>query len=361
MAATHKRILVLSPFPPGRMPSQRFRFEQYLSTWERAGFEVVQREFWDRETAAILYKKGRTARKALGFARGFARRLRTVLGGETFDYVFVHLGAVPAGPPIVEALCLLRGWRVIYDIDDAIFLSITSAANPAARLLRSGKFIEYVTRRAETVVVVNPFLERWAKERNPRVRLIPTTIDPAYHRPRPPSAEGEVPVLGWTGTFSTSAFLDLIRPALVELQKTHDFELRVVCDVDPKFPELRRYTYLPWRLETEIEDLWPIDVGLMPVNDSEMAKAKVGFKAIQYSALEIPSVVSDEGSGREVVEDGVTGLVVRNDVAAWVSALKTLLDDPSRRKRMGVAAREKIMGRYSVPAQAPAYLSLVGA
>lgn len=354
-----KRLLVLCPFPQGGMPSQRFRFEQYLEAWRRDGYEVVQSPFWDQATAKILYQKGFTSRKVLGFARGALRQLRVVLAREGYDRVFVHLGAMAAGPPVIEAICMGRGWPVVFDIDDAIFVGAASKANPVAAILRSSKFIEFVTKRADKVVVVNEFLKDWASRFNDDVRLIPTTIDPRYHRPPPAPRSNERVVLGWTGTFTTAPYLDVVREALVELQKERDFTLRVVCNVDPGFPELRHYDFVRWREATEIEDLWPIDVGLMPLTGTTISKGKVGFKAIQYSALEIPSVVSDHGTGRDVVEDGATGFVVSNDTGAWVSALRTLIDDAALRQRMGAAARTKILARYSVPAQEPAYLELL--
>jgi glycosyltransferase involved in cell wall biosynthesis len=353
------RILVLCPFPHGLGPSQRFRFEQYLGAWRQEGHEVVQASFWDVETLSILYQRGFTQKKVRGFLRGLGRQLRAVLATGSYDYAFVHLAAVPAGPPLIEAVCLLRGWRVIFDIDDAIFLGVASHANPLARVFRSGAYVEYITKRAEKVVVVNPFLEAWARRLNDDVRLIPTTIDPEYHRPRPDRRSGERVVLGWTGTFTTNAYLDILRPALVLLQEERDFTLRVISNVDPEFPELRRYEFVKWRKETEIEDLWPIDVGLMPLDRSTVSMGKVGFKAIQFAALEVPSVVSDEGSGRQVVEDGVTGFVLSNDTASWVAALRRLIDDPALRARLGAAARARILARYSIPAQLRAYCALV--
>ena len=272
--------------------------------------------------------------------------------------MFVHLGAVPVGPPVFEALYKLRGAHIIFDLDDALFMGVSSSANPLAKLFRSGKFIERTVRLADKVVVTNPYLERWARRFNDDVRQIPTTIDPEVHHPPPQKLPNPRPVLGWTGTFTTAAYLEVIRPFLRELQNTHDFTLRVICNTDPGFPELKHYEFVPWRKETEIEDLWPIDIGLMPLDASTFVKGKLGFKAIQYSALEIPSVVSDEGSGREVVEDGVTGFTVANTCEAWCTALRTLLDDPGLRAKMGEAARAKVLARYAVPAQAHAYRAL---
>jgi glycosyltransferase involved in cell wall biosynthesis len=55
-------------------------------------------------------------------------------------------------------------------------------------------------------------------------------------------------------------------------------------------------------------------------------------------------VASDAGGLPEVVEHGVTGLVVpRGDASALANAIAELLADPERRRRMGVAGRERAL------------------
>jgi len=353
-----KRILILCPYPPGTAASQRFRFEQYVPDWREQGYTVEQASFWDEATWRILYRPGHRREKVEGLVRGFLGRLALLRRSGEFDHVFIHLEATPIGPPIVEATLKLLGKRLVYDIDDAIFIPRTSRENRAVSWLRWRSKVGQVARWSDRVIAVNPFLVGWAQQHNPRAALVPTTIDPRYHHRSAGRLENARPVIGWTGTKSTAPFLDLLRPALRELQETHEFTLRVICDVDPGFPDLRRYEFVKWREATEIADLEVLDVGLMPVPDDPFSRGKVGFKAIQYSALEIPPIVSDVGSGREVVQDGVTGLVLPNETGAWRAAIARLLDDPVGRRAMGLAARDYILARYSVPAQRDAYLDL---
>ena len=55
-------------------------------------------------------------------------------------------------------------------------------------------------------------------------------------------------------------------------------------------------------------------------------------------------MASDAGGLPEVVEHGVTGLVVpRGDTSALAEAIGSLLADPERRRRMGVAGRERAL------------------
>ena len=353
------RILILCPYPPGTGASQRFRFEQYIPTLVERGFAVEQRAFWDEATWKVLYRPGHWGTKLRGLAAGFARRIGDLRRAWRADYVFIHLEAAPVGPPLIELALVAMRRKIVYDIDDAIFIARTSRENWLASQLRFRSKVAFIARHAYKVITVNSFLREWAQRYHPEPIVVPTTIDPTYHRPIPGRGEpNRRPVIGWTGTKSTTPYLELIRPVLKRLAEVRDFDFVVIADADPGFPELPGYRFIPWRKETEIEDLMRIDIGLMPVPDDVWARGKVGFKAIQYAALEIPAVVSDVGSGREVVDDGTTGLVVPNDDAAWLSALARLLDDPAWRRRLGAAAREKIASRYTIPAQAEVYARL---
>lgn len=70
-------------------------------------------------------------------------------------------------------------------------------------------------------------------------------------------------------------------------------------------------------------------------------------------------VATDVGSVREVVEDGVTGLLVPpDDAAALTAAIRTLLDDPARRAAMGTAGRARAAAEFTVDAMARRYEAL---
>ena len=353
------RVLVLCPYPRGGNPSQRFRFEQYLDALDAKGIDIDIESFLDDRAMRILYAPGNYLRKTVHVLQGFARRVATLFRVRSYDFVFVHREASPIGPPIFEWMLFRMGCRVIYDFDDAIFVPQKSKPNPFMRYVRCSWKVAYTVRRAHLVSVCNPYLVAWSRARNSRVALIPTTVDENYHKPREiQRRRTDRQVIGWTGSFSTARFLEIVRPALVELQKRHDFEFRVICDHDPGFPELRHYRFVPWRFETEIEDLCEFQIGVMPVPEGEWERGKVGFKAIQYSAVGMPSVVSAVGSGREVVVDGQTGLAVENDTESWTRALERLLVDPELVRDMGCKARSHILRRYSVSANVGNYLQL---
>lgn len=353
-----KRILILCNYPLGVAPSQRFRFEQYLDHLRSSGFQLTIESFFDSAGYHVLYKPGHTLRKALSVLSGFCRRIAMLRRARRFDYVFIALEATPVGPPVIEWALFQLGCRIVYDIDDVIFMSRTSEVNRLVARFRWRSKVAYIARHSHRVTGCNKFLRDWAAQHNPQAIVLPTTIDSTYYCPPDHRPARRRPVIGWTGSRSNLPYLDLVTPALRRLQESYDFEFRVICDQPPKPLGIRHYQYVKWNAETEVEDLAHLDIGLMPVPDDLWAKGKVGLKAIQYSALEIVPVASDSGSGPEVVLNGVTGLLVKNTDDEWTDALRWMLEHPERWAEMGRAAKAHILATYSVSAQAENYVRL---
>lgn len=64
---------------------------------------------------------------------------------------------------------------------------------------------------------------------------------------------------------------------------------------------------------------------------------------LEASAMELPTIGSDAIGVRELVEDGVTGLLVPlKDVTGLADAMRRLADDPEGRRRMGREARSRV-------------------
>ena len=81
---------------------------------------------------------------------------------------------------------------------------------------------------------------------------------------------------------------------------------------------------------------------------STLDSESFGVAIIEAGACGLPAVVSDADGPAEVVEDGVTGLIVpRGDVIASATALMQLVDDVELRRRMGGAGRHHVVETYS--------------
>ncbi len=72
-----------------------------------------------------------------------------------------------------------------------------------------------------------------------------------------------------------------------------------------------------------------------------------GLSVLEASAAGIPVVSVDEGGPREIIVDGVTGLLAAAEPEAIAHQAVVLLKDPARRAAMGEAARRRAADKYS--------------
>jgi glycosyltransferase involved in cell wall biosynthesis len=69
-----------------------------------------------------------------------------------------------------------------------------------------------------------------------------------------------------------------------------------------------------------------------------------GLVVLEAMATALPVVVTDHVGASEVIDSGVTGVVVpAGDEAEMKSAIRRLADDPELRVRVGRAARDRVV------------------
>lgn len=351
------KVLFVTPYPHGEAPSQRFRFEQYYQALDKAGIEYDVAPFLDNATWQILYKPGHTLQKVWGILKGFGRRKMLMLRLGKYDRVFIHREASPIGPPVFEwFMAKVLRKKVIYDFDDAIWLSNTSDNNKIVAGFKWHGKVRSISKWACKVSCGNQYLCEFAKQFNQNVVLDPTTIDTVNLHNKIKDQRTEKVVIGWTGTHSTVQYLNDLVPVLQKLEQQYDFEFRVISNREPDI-KLRSLRYVPWNKETEIDDLLQFNFGLMPLRDDKWAKGKCGFKALQYMALGMPAIVSPVGVNTAVVDNGTNGYICSTAIE-WEKAIESLLANAELRTNMGAQARKKIVDHYSVLSNSGVFLSL---
>ena len=351
------RGLFLTPYPAHCAPSQRLKFEQYYASFEAHGIRVVVSPFVTPALWRVLYRRGFWIRKLAFGVAGHLRRLRDVRRASRFDFVYVHLWALPFGPPWFEEHLTRRGVRVIYDIDDLIYLPRASAANLFVRPFRRRDRILRIMRAASHVIVSTGYLGRFTAGHNIHVTTISSTIDTEAYRPRRHSGARDAVTIGWSGSHSTAPFLDVIAPALRELSRRFTIRLLVVgaapfamagVDVEAR----------PWSLERETADLSEMDIGLYPLPEEEWVLGKSGLKALQYMGVGVPVVASRIGAACEFIRDGDNGFLAGSH-EEWIERIARLIVDPALRARIGLAGRATVESGFSVRQTAPVYLHVI--
>lgn len=357
------RVLALVPYPTGRVPGQRYRIEQWVPHLRALGLEVALSPGLTATAYERLQRCGGLAAKAAGLLAAHARRRRQLRDLTGFDLAYVYREAVPGRSDWIERRLAGR-LPFVLDFDDAIYLPAVSPANAAFAWLKDPGKAERLCRLARRVMVGNDTLAAWAAPRSATVDVVPSTIDTDVYVPAPRDTANDdrLPVIGWTGSATTVPYLEALGPALERVRQQRSFELRVIGG-QPRLPPALAARVVPWRAETEVADLLPLDVGLMPLSDDPWSRGKCGMKALQYMALGIPPVVSPVGVNATIVRHDENGLHATSD-DEWVAALLRLLDDPGLRARLGTEARRTVEAGYSarviVPRVAAIFREAVG-
>jgi len=351
------KILFICPYPPSSAPSQRFRFEQYFTFLCENNYYFEQHSFIDDFSWKILYKKGYKFQKISGVLRGFFRRFLLLFSVSKFDFVFIHREATPIGPPIFEwVVAKILRKKIIYDFDDAIWIPNTSTNNKIVASIKFHHKVKYICSWAYKVSAGNQFLQTYAQQFCKNAVFNPTTIDTINVHNLTSNHFTNKVIIGWTGTHSTLFYLQPLVPVIEKLALKFNFEFRLISNQAPDF-EIPNLNFVKWNLDSEIEDLSQIQIGLMPLEEDAWAKGKCGFKALQYMALGTPALVSPVGVNSIIVQNDYNGFVC-NTPEDWYKHLSDLIQNAEKRNTLGSNAKLFIENNYSVNANKINFLSL---
>jgi len=351
------KVAFVVPYPLGKAPSQRFRFEQQLSFFSKEKINYRFFPFLTEKAFDNLYQPGHFFSKAITIIASFIGRFFLMFTLKKFDLVFIHREASPIGPPIFEwIIAKVLKKQIVYDFDDAIWLQNTSDANKIVARIKWHHKVESICKWANKISCGNEYLAEFARQFNTNVYIVPTTVDMEFSHNKTKNQDTNSIVVGWTGTHSTIKYLYDLEPLLVEIQKNKEFIFQVISNKDPKFENLK-YKYISWSKASEIDDLLMLNIGIMPLKDDQWAKGKCGFKAIQYMSLGIPAIVSNVGVNATIVNNKVNGFVC-NNVKEWKESLSILIENENLRFEFGKKAKQKIQDNYSKKAVRQKYMSL---
>ena len=351
-----RRILFVSVHPPGRVPSQRFRFEQYVDFLREEGFETEFAPVMRQDEYDALYTEGRHLRKARIAARGLARRVLDAARASRYHVVVVQREAVQLGTALFERAFAASRAALVYDFDDAVWLAHTSEANRRLAWLKRPEKTAKIIELADMVFAGNDYLADYARGLNDAVRVVPTTIDTNTYLPAPRQQRNSAVCIGWSGSLTTLPQFELVLPVLRRVKERFEAKVRfrVIGDAGYRDESLG-IVGSAWRPETEVQDLAEFDVGLMPLPDDAWSRGKCGLKGLQYMALGIPPVMSPVGVNTKIVNDGDNGLLAGSP-EEWLEKLSILVESGELRARLGRAARETVEREYSVEANKGRYL-----
>ncbi len=365
------RILFLTQSGPSAA-SSRYRVTQYLPHLQSLGWK-----WWVAPAVPSSYHDAYFFSRKLFFKVFLScfivlRRLFQMMLVPFADIVFVQKPLLPPGWPALDRTMRRLARKVVFDFDDAIFLSPPerNALLPDAAYR---KRFEIAARSADLVLAGNAFLAAEANKIAARVEVFPTVVDtqrfcpkdefsprpsPAPHPTLSPGGRGSTTcIVGWMGSPSTAMYLKDLRAVILDISK--EFPVRwVFVGSDPFDLDGADAHFRPWIYGKEVKWLHYFDIFISPLRETPWEEGKCGLKTLTAMSAGLPVIASAVGVHKEIIRDGENGYLVRDD-AQWKDRLLRLMSDVALRKRMGEAARKTVETNFSLDRAAPRFAELL--
>ena len=348
------RVLFLASHRLNRSPSQRYRFEQYISFLEQNNFHCTLSYLISEKDDKAFYTEGNTFWKLWILIKAIFHRIKDTFRYNKYDIVFVQREAIMIGSSFFEKEIKRSRAKYIFDFDDSIWLMDTSEGNKKYEWLKNPEKTVRNIRYADMVFAGNGYLASYARSCNSHVKIIPTTIDTNFHKPLP--KQNDKIIIGWIGSHTTIKHFEYALEFLAIIKNKYPhIEIRVVGD-EEYINESLNIKGIAWSSATEVEMINSFSIGIMPLPNDEWAKGKCGLKGLSYMACEVPTIMSPVGVNTEIIQHSKNGFLA-STTDEWIAALSTLIEDETLRENIGKAGRQTVLEKYSVLSQQQNYLN----
>jgi len=271
-----------------------------------------------------------------------------------------------------------RGVPVIYELDDDVWA--IPEVNPASGIFneqsKATKQVEAQIAEADACVVsTEPLKKKVEKFAKGQVYVVPNSVDTKMFKPRP-QAGGRIRI-GWAGGANHYGDLELITDALLELNKTYNFDFYIqglssspiesemygknlaqkweskddlyrdtALRVYHKLKQLKSFHHVPFyvpELYPSILSQLDLDIGLIPVTGDEFNESKSCIKFYEYASVGTTTIASDTPP-----YDSEVNYRVENTTQGWVDGIAKLLDKRKIRYNILQEQKDYVMKNRSI-------------
>ena len=257
-----------------------------------------------------------------------------------------------------------KGKKVYYDIDDYTFdyEQIKNLAFLSGDEYKD--FAEYANEIKRCMSLCDGFITSTTNMK----KVINTAFPDAPIVVNRNAASMEMTSLSITARSNAVKSADRIVMGYFSGSKTHDADFKLISNVIIALFEKYEYLHLmiigclslPKEFEAYEERVtlqefvdWrklpgliaSIDINLMPVEDTLFHRCKSENKWMEAALVAVPTVCSYNDELEQVIQDGITGFLCKNN-AEWNHTLSKLMEKPELRKKIGKAANEVVMTHY---------------
>lgn len=357
-------ILYLAAFFPENA-GYHWRVQKWSETLMEEGYNVEIVHALNKDEFYTLKENN----FPLFLIRFLRRRFRQVVHSRNFETIIVRRELLlfnDYGNLFLEKLLLKIHPDAILDFDDDI---AAAKGQPReiryiyARLIReNGDKFNQSLRFYNRFIVASNYLKSQLLNLSPdlyheAVLVMPTCVDYNKYPQKKYSLSDNKVSFGWIGGEHNYPLLESLLPILERVADTAEIELLVISGKPFKYEENLNVHFIPWSLETEVENLYQVDIGLMPLSQLDVDKGKSGFKLIQYMGLGIVSIASAITINKEIVNDKVNGFLVHDD--DWEKVIRSVLWQKKNFEMIGSSAKATIDTQFTFQSNKSEYVKFV--
>ena len=155
---------------------------------------------------------------------------------------------------------------------------------------------------------------------------------------------GKIRIGYFSGSITHNADFEMILPAIVRILKENpSVELHVVGELDipdqlkENEKQIVKRGFVNWEKLPDL--IGSVDINLAPIEVNIFNEAKSENKWVEAALVKVPTVASNFGAFRRMIEQGRTGLLC-DEVDDWYKAIKKLIDSEAERKKIAENAYE---------------------
>jgi glycosyltransferase involved in cell wall biosynthesis len=353
-----KKILFLAHHRLNRSPGQRYRFEQF--------FDYLQKNeilcylsfiIYEKDEKALYYSKNLFGKVKLAL-NSIIRRIIHIKNIKDFDLVVIYREALPFKSTFFENYIAKKKIPMVYDFDDAIWVKDVSEVNKKISFFKDEKKIEKILPLCKYVTCGNEYLANFALKFNSNVVIIPSTVDTDIYKPIKKNNINSPVKIGWVGSHTTIKHFELISDVYLELKTKYNNKVEFIVIGDENYKnEKLNLQGKKWENDKEVQLFNSFDIGVMPLPNNDWTKGKCGMKGLLYMSVGLPTVMSNVGMNKDIINDGINGFLPTGN-KEWIDVLSKLIEDKELRKKIGDKGRETVLEKYSKNIIKKTYLDL---